>query len=105
MPYLETRIRHLRQDAKHKGGEHQNRYLTVALQPPPDDKLETRDEYKFQPPPSQFDPVIRQIIRLIRELGYQDIEFASVNIRVHNSNEMAPFWPINPYYPYYDAKL
>lgn len=79
--------------------------MTVALQPPPDDKLETRDEYKFQPPPSQFDPVIRQIIRLIRELGYQDIEFASVNIRVHNSNEMAPFWPINPYYPYYDAKL
>ncbi|KAH3984787.1 hypothetical protein HBI26_061390 [Parastagonospora nodorum] len=105
MPYLETRIRHLRQDARHKGGEYLNRYMTVALQPPPDDKLKTRGKYKFQPPPSQFDPVIRQIIRIIRELGHQDIGFASANIRVHNSNETAPFWPINPYYPYYDAKL
>ena len=111
MPYLETRIRHLRSDAKHVGGEAENRYLTVALQPPPADKLYKLDHgaekfiYKFKPPPVQFDPVIREIKLMIRELNRNDIFFANLHIRVYPTTEAPPFWPINPNYPVYDAKL
>jgi hypothetical protein len=43
MPYLETRLRHLRSAARQQDGEYQNQYPTVALKPPPDSKLRTTD--------------------------------------------------------------
>ena len=111
MPYLETRIKHLRSKAKREGGEKQNRYLTVALQPPTKEELRKLDHgpekfmYKFKPPPDQSDPVIREIELMIRELNQVDMTFADMNNRVYPATEAPPFWPIDPYYPIYDAKL
>jgi hypothetical protein len=111
MPQLDTRIRHLRSEAKRQGLEAENQYLTVALQPPPNDKLSDLDHgpdkytYKFKPPPQQYDLVLRQIKLHIRELNRKDITFADLHVRAYPTDEAPPTWPINPAYPCYDTKL
>jgi hypothetical protein len=79
MPYLETRMRHLHYAANGGDRESQLQDLTVALHPPPDEKLRCLDHgsnnytYKFTPAPAQYDLVIRQIRMMIRELNRKDI--------------------------------
>jgi hypothetical protein len=43
MTYLSVRIAHLHSLAEREGGEAENRQLTVALHPPPEDKLTSLD--------------------------------------------------------------
>ncbi|KAF1911213.1 hypothetical protein BDU57DRAFT_543574 [Ampelomyces quisqualis] len=111
MPYLRTRIKYLRSAAKRKGGELENRYLTVAIQPPPDDKLDEVDHgdnkymYKFRPLPPQSDPVLHLMKTITRELNRNNMAFAAAHVRIHASTPAPPFWPIDPARPYYDAKL
>lgn len=111
MPYLETRIRHLHSAAKQGDRESQLQDLTVALQPPPADKLRALDHgadkytYKFTPAPAQYDLVIRQIRVIIRELNRKDITFANLHVRVHPTTSASPFWPLDLVKPYYDAKV
>lgn len=113
MPYLRTRIRKLQREAeKDKGeGESINRYNTVRLSPPPDDKLTTLDwvphnyKYKFEPLPRQDDPVIREILGLIRSLNGQNIEVANMRFRVSPTDESLPFWLALPDYTTYCSKL
>ncbi|KAL1801640.1 hypothetical protein ACET3X_001982 [Alternaria dauci] len=113
MPYLETRIRHLLCASRDDKGEGEaiNRYNTVRLFPPPDDKLTTLNwgkekyKYEFRPLPCQNDPVIREIVRLIRALNLKDMEFANMRFRVSPTDESAPFWLALPDYSTYCSKL
>jgi hypothetical protein len=112
MPQLDTRIRHLRSAARRNGGEYLNRFLTVAIHPPPDDKLLSLDNgegayfCRFRPLVHQDDPIIQMMKIVIRELNREDIHFAAAHIRVHATTDARPFWPIiDPMCPVYDAKL
>ncbi|KAB2111254.1 hypothetical protein AG0111_0g1550 [Alternaria gaisen] len=113
MPYLRTRIRKLHREAeKDKGeGESINRYNTVRLSPPPDDKFITLDwvphnyKYKFGALPRQDDPVISEILGLIRSLNGQNIEVANMRFRVSPTDESLPFWLALPDYTTYCSKL
>jgi len=87
MPYLETRIRHLLRAARNDSGKGAsiNRFNSVRYCPPPFDKLEMLDhgkekyKYTFEPAPRQNDPVIRYIIRLIRDMKAKHIGVAAMN--------------------------
>lgn len=111
MPYLSTRLRHLHSEAKRQGGELENRYLTVAIQPPPEGTLDTLDhgedsyKYKFRPLPPQNDPILHLMKTIIRELNRENMAFAAAHVRIHATTAAPPFWPIDPQYPVYDAKL
>jgi hypothetical protein len=99
MPYLDTRVRHLRSNAKRDGGESLNRFLTVMIQPPPKDKLfkldhgNDRYRYKFKPAPRQIDSVIRCIMHTIKEMSNVDLGVANMNFRVFPITNAPPFWP------------
>jgi hypothetical protein len=113
MPYLDTRIRHLLREAREDDGKGEaiNRYNTVRLCPPPEDKLMELDHgsekytYKFKPAPRQNDPVIRDIRRLIRSLNVEHIMVANMNYRVAPTDESSPFWLALPDYTTYCSKL
>jgi hypothetical protein len=93
MPLLRTRIKQL---WKYGGPE----YFTVAVCPPPKDKLNYRGKYKLEDcpdyPGQQRDPVIRTIIDLIRQLSKEDIGVAAAGIRVWALTNAPPLWPITP---------
>ena len=111
MPYLDTRIRHLRHTAKREGGESLNRFFTVMLQWPSQENLlklnhgENKYMYKFIPAPRQDDPVIRHLKLLIREINKTNILFANMNIRVAPTTNSPPLWPPNPAQPGVDMKM
>lgn len=108
MVMLSTRIDHLERSAKRYRGEGLNRHLTVSCHLPPDDKLSVSHwqyKYKFTPSPPQWDPVIRQIKLIIRELNREFIGFASLHVRVYPTNDSGPFWRINTQFPVYNGKL
>ncbi|KAG9189067.1 hypothetical protein G6011_05935 [Alternaria panax] len=113
MPYLDTRIRNLLREAREdkEEGEAINRYNTVRLCPPPDDKLMALDwgqekyKYRFQPPPRQNDPIIREILRLIRSLNVESIEVANMRFRVSPTDKSSAFWLALPDYTTYCSKL
>jgi len=113
MPYLETRIRHLLRAARNDGGKGEaiNRYNSVRCCPPSPDKLEMLDhgkekyKYTFEPAPRQNDPVIRYIIRLIRDMKVKHIGVAAMNFRVEPTDKSSPFWLALPDYTTYCSKL
>ena len=113
MPYLETRIRHLLRAARNDSGKGAsiNRFNSVRYCPPPFDKLEMLDhgkeryKYTFEPAPRQNDPVIRYIIRLIRDMKAKHIGVAAMKFRVEPTDKSSPFWLALPDYTTYCSKL
>jgi hypothetical protein len=111
MPYLDTRIKHLRSAGWRCENEASDCYLTVALRPPPEDKLSTPDHgkdkyaYKFDPPPQQSEPILHQMKILLRGLNREHMGFAAGHIRVYQTTiSEYPLSP-HPFYPFLDYKL
>lgn len=78
-----------------------SRMFIVALYPPPKEKLgklERHYRYKLEDcriPPPQSDPVMRLMIKTIREFNKEDMYFATMNIRVWNPIDGPPLWPLD----------
>lgn len=49
--------------------------------------------YEFKESPRQYDPIIRLIIKVIRELNRKHYDSANANIKVLSTTEEEPIWP------------
>ena len=97
MPYLDTRICHLKYSAKREGGECLNRLLTIMLQWPTNEQMHKLGygpynyESKFKPAPLQNDSIILHLKLLIRDINKADVLFANMNSRVAPTTRSPPF--------------
>jgi hypothetical protein len=87
MPYLDTRIKH---------AAWQQKFALGMYPPPADKKYTTQKEYRYKliGPESQVDPVLVGIKTTVQTLEQENMDVATVAIKVQNLTLSPPIWPL-----------
>ena len=91
-----------------KTGTALSQRLTLMLQPWDANLSSFKEdyEYKYEPAPQPtYDPVVRTIHKVIKDIRHDNVEFANAGVRVYSATAAPPIWPHDECHPGHTVKF